>query len=124
VCAGLVTAVQLSFPHLTVVVRHHRPDGSIFHSSYKHVTDVRVAEGELVTRTTALARLFDEAEHRRAKFGRAPVHLHFEVLVRTDDEGAASWSAMSMQALRRYRSDPMELFGSRGGSLSPPSPRR
>lgn len=114
VCAGQVTALQLSFPHLTIVVRHTRPDGTSFHSSYKHVTDLRVKEGDLVTRSTVMSRIFDEDEHRRAKFGRAPVHLHFEVLVRTDDEGEASWSSMSMEALRRYRSDPMALFRTRG----------
>ena len=107
ICAGRVFDIHLGFPHRTVVVEHRNENGERFFSSYKHIEDILVKEGDLVTAQTRLGRLFDRKERKRARFDQ---HLHFEIRKTMDDGGEASWSSMSMKALLRVFKDPERFF--------------
>lgn len=108
---GWVCDIHLSFPHLTLVILHQRPDGKIFYSSYKHIEDILVRPGDRVDETTALARLFDSRELKKSGFG--VNHLHFEIRKNFDDGGKASWMSMSREVLLHFFEDPYLFFKSR-----------
>ncbi len=119
ICPGQVVDIHLSFPHLTVVVEHHTPDGEVFWSSYKHVADVQVEVGDDVEEITPIARAFDTEELSRA--GWRSNHLHFEIRTSIEDEGTASFTSMTMEELTRYAADPLVFF--RGRLVAtPPTP--
>lgn len=111
ICAGVVEDIHLASPHRTVVVRHELPDGQIRWSSYKHLEDLGVVEGQRVDASTRLGRVFTKEE--QASSGWRLNHLHFELRVSVDDGGAASWTSMSMGELQRYASDPAPFFAER-----------
>lgn len=108
ICAGRVADIHLSFPHLTVQVEHHLPDGQTVYSSYKHVADVGVHIGDLVTSATRIGRVFSAEEQGRA--GWKLNHLHFEMRSSIADHGTASWTSMSMEELEAYALDPAPFF--------------
>ncbi len=111
VCPGQVVDIHLSFPHLTVVVEHHTPEGEVFWSSYKHVAEVQVKVGDEVEEITPIARVFDAEEQARA--GWRSNHLHLEIRTSIEDGGRASFTSMSMDELTGYAMDPLTLFRER-----------
>ncbi len=112
ICEGVVVDIHLGFPHRTVVIEHRGQDGRSFYSSYKHIEDIEVQVGDRVSAKTSLGRLFTRAERQKARFDQ---HLHFEIRKRIDDEGAASWSTMSLRELRKVFEDPERFFRRRFG---------
>jgi len=91
-----------------VVVEHIRPDGSTIYSSYKHLEEVTVVEGDLVDRHTRIGRLFNEAEYAASPF--KDNHLHFEMRHSMQDRGEASWTSMTIDQLKQYAFDPWDFF--------------
>lgn len=94
---GVVCSVHLGENQRTVVVRHLKPDGTVLYSSYKHLKEVYVRNGQQVGPQTKLARLFTPEESK--KYGGDYHHLHLEIRKRFDDYGCASWLTMNKQSL-------------------------
>lgn len=106
---GQVQMIFHDFPHQTVIVKHHLPDGNHLFSVYTHVEQVKVDVGDWVDEKTSLARLFNEDELKRANFG-TPNHLHFEIRKSMADEGRASYASMTRQELNTFCMNPIEFF--------------
>ncbi|MFC2165713.1 M23 family metallopeptidase [Acidobacteriota bacterium] len=106
---GWVVRIFGGFPHRSVIVEHHLPDGSILYSAYVHIEDIKVEVGDWVDERTPLARVFNEEELERANFN-TPNHLHLEIRKSLADEGRASYSSMSMRALNKFCLDPYKFF--------------
>ncbi|MCD0488938.1 M23 family metallopeptidase [Pedobacter sp. MC2016-14] len=94
---GIVCSVHLGENQRTVVVKHRLPDGSIIFTSYKHLKEVYVNNGQQVDERTKLARLFTPAESK--KYGGDYHHLHLEIRKSFDDYGCASWLTMNQKQL-------------------------
>jgi len=86
---GVVCSIHLGENQKTVVVRHTLNDGKTMFTSYKHLKEVYVSNGQQVNETTKLARLFTKEESK--KYGGDYHHLHLEIRKRFDDYGCASW---------------------------------
>lgn len=108
VARGVVCSIHLGAPHTTVVVRHKLTDGSTLFTSYKHLAEVYVDNGEQVGINTRLGRLFTKAEAR--KLGGNYDHLHFEVRKKFDDYGVASWATMTKPELKERFYSPLEYL--------------
>ena len=106
---GWVVQIFRQFPHRSVVIEHHLPDGNILYSMYVHVEDIQVRIGDWVDANTPLARLFSEDELERADFGTAN-HLHLEIRKTLADRGRASYASMSMAELNKVCMDPLKFF--------------
>jgi len=106
---GWIVRVFRGFPHRSVIVEHHLPDGSILYSAYVHIEDIKVEVGDWVDEQTALARVFNKEELARANFN-TPNHLHLEIRKSLADEGSASYASMSIRALNRFCLDPLQFF--------------
>lgn len=120
ICPGEVVDVHLAFPHTTVVVAHRMADGSLRHSSYKHVTELQVRPGDRVHAQTRIGRVFDAAEQQRAPW--RTNHLHLEIRTRIDDGGSASWTSMDLEQLGRYALDPEGFFEAHLQHTTPAQP--
>ncbi|MBN2089576.1 M23 family metallopeptidase [candidate division KSB1 bacterium] len=77
IAAGVVIKISGSLPNKRIVIEHKLPDGRTVWSSYLHIAEPQVREGEQVTSQTVIARRLNFAELRR--YGRAYNHLHFEI---------------------------------------------
>jgi murein DD-endopeptidase MepM/ murein hydrolase activator NlpD len=106
---GRVYRIYHEFPHRSVIVEHSLLDGKNLYSIYTHVQEIKVGVGDRVDERTALARLFDAEELKRADFG-TPNHLHLEIRTSMADNGRASYASMSREELDKYCTDPMEFF--------------
>ncbi len=115
--AGRVCSIHLDHPHRTLVVVHRLPDGSLLYTSYKHLQEIHVANGQEVGADTALARLYTRAEALAQ--GGSYDHLHLEVRRSFDDYGVASWASMSRAELDARFLDPL-LFLQRMVGAGPP----
>lgn len=108
VARGVVCSIHLGAPHTTVVVRHKLKDGSTLFTSYKHLAEVYVDNGEGVDTKTILGRLFSKAEAK--KLGGNYDHLHFEVRKKFDDYGVASWATMTKAELKERFYAPLKFL--------------
>jgi murein DD-endopeptidase MepM/ murein hydrolase activator NlpD len=106
---GWVVQIFRQYPHRSIVIEHHLPDGNILYSMYVHVEDIQVRIGDWVDENTPLARLFSEEELERADFGTAN-HLHLEIRKTLADRGRASYASMSMRELNMACMDPLKFF--------------
>jgi murein DD-endopeptidase MepM/ murein hydrolase activator NlpD len=106
---GWIVQIFRQFPHRSVVVEHHLPDGRILYSMYVHVEDIQVQIGDWVDENTPLARLFNKEELEKADFG-TPNHLHLEIRKTLADRGRASYASMSMVELNMACIDPLKFF--------------
>lgn len=98
---GVVCSVHLGENQKTVVVRHTLKDGKTMFTSYKHLKEVYVSNGQQVDEKTKLARLFTKDESK--KYGGDYHHLHLEIRKKFDDYGCASWLTMNKTQLsERY----------------------
>jgi murein DD-endopeptidase MepM/ murein hydrolase activator NlpD len=77
IAAGEVVKISGSLPNKRMVISHQLPDCLTVWSSYLHIADPRVREGEQVTPQTVIARRLNTAELRR--YGWGYNHLHFEI---------------------------------------------
>lgn len=108
VARGVICSVHLGAPHTTVVVRHKLKDGSTLFTSYKHLAEVYVDNGDQVGIDTRLGRLFTKAEAK--KLGGNYDHLHFEVRKKFDDYGVASWATMTKAELKERFHAPLKYL--------------
>jgi murein DD-endopeptidase MepM/ murein hydrolase activator NlpD len=86
---GIVCSVHLGENQRTVVVKHKLPSGLTMFTTYKHLKEVYVSNGQNVDQNTKLARLFTPQESK--KYGGDYHHLHLEIRKKFDDYGCASW---------------------------------
>lgn len=71
----------ISYPGNVVMIRHRLPDGRAIYSMYGHVTNVRVVEGQMVSRGQQIATVLSQGYTGRTA-GQHPSydsHLHFEM---------------------------------------------
>lgn len=98
---GVVCSIHLGENQRTVVVKHKLKDGKMMFTTYKHLKEVYVSNGEQVNPNTKLARLFTPEESK--KYGGDYHHLHLEIRKKFDDYGCASWLTMNKTQLNdRY----------------------
>ncbi|RYZ96553.1 MAG: M23 family metallopeptidase, partial [Sphingobacteriaceae bacterium] len=98
---GIVCSIHLGENQRTVVVKHKLKSGSYMFTTYKHLKEVYVNTGQMVTSKTKLARLFTKDESK--KYGGDYHHLHLEIRKKFDDYGCASWLTMNkVQLNERY----------------------
>jgi murein DD-endopeptidase MepM/ murein hydrolase activator NlpD len=105
---GVVCSVHLGNPFKTVVVRHLAQDGSTIYTSYKHIEDILVKNGDIVNKDTRIARVLNKAESK--KYHGAYNHLHLEIRKTFDDYGCASWLTMNKADLEKRFMDPLEFM--------------
>jgi murein DD-endopeptidase MepM/ murein hydrolase activator NlpD len=105
---GVVCSVHLVENQRTVVVKHRLNDGKIMFTSYKHLKEVYVKQGQQVNHNTKLARLFTTAESQ--KYGGDYHHLHLEIRKSFDDYGCASWLTMNNQQLNQRFYNPLSFL--------------
>jgi murein DD-endopeptidase MepM/ murein hydrolase activator NlpD len=105
---GVVCSIHLGAPHTTVVVKHKLLDGTFIFSSYKHLWEIYLENGQQVTSSSRVGRLYTRAEAR--KLGGNYDHLHLEIRKRFDDYGVASWATMTDEALKLRFQDPMKFM--------------
>ena len=94
---GVVCSIHLGENQKTVVVKHRLKNGTIMFTSYKHLSEVYVSNGQSVDQDTKLARLFTKEESK--KYGGDYHHLHLEIRKKFDDYGCASWLTMNKTQL-------------------------
>lgn len=71
----------ISYPGNVVIIRHRLPDGRSIYSMYGHVTNVKVVEGQMVSRGQQIATVLAQGYTGRTP-GQHPAydsHLHFEM---------------------------------------------
>jgi murein DD-endopeptidase MepM/ murein hydrolase activator NlpD len=105
---GVVCSIHLGHPHKTIVISHKLQDGSIIFTSYKHLQEIYIQNGEQVNPNTKIARLYTKEEAK--KQGGNYDHLHFEVRKKFDDYGCASWYTMTKKELNEYFYEPVEFI--------------
>lgn len=94
---GVVCSVHLGENQKTVVVKHKLANGTFMFTSYKHLKEVYIANGQQVNELTKIARLFTPNESK--KYGGDYHHLHLEIRKSFDDYGCASWLTMNKKEL-------------------------
>nr|WP_121272605.1 M23 family metallopeptidase [Pedobacter schmidteae] len=105
---GIVCSIHLGENQRTVVVKHKLKDGQIMFTSYKHLKEVYVKNGQQVDQHTKIARLFTPAESK--KYGGDYHHLHLEIRKSFDDYGCASWLTMNKQQLNLRFYNPLTFI--------------
>lgn len=105
---GVVCSVHLAENQKTVVVKHKLKDGTIIFTSYKHLKEAYVKQGDQVTPQTKLARLFTVQESK--KYGGDYHHLHLEIRKSFDDYGCASWLTMNQSQLTLRFYNPLSFL--------------
>jgi len=102
---GVVCSIHLGENQKTVVVKHKLKNGSMMFTSYKHLKEVYVKTGDLITPNSKLARLFTKEESK--KYGGDYHHLHLEIRKKFDDYGCASWLTMNKIQLNNRFYNPL-----------------
>ncbi|TCD05647.1 M23 family metallopeptidase [Pedobacter frigidisoli] len=104
---GVVCSVHLGENQRTVIVKHTLQNGKTMFTTYKHLKEVYVSNGQQVEPNTKLARLFTKAESK--KYGGDYHHLHLEIRKKFDDYGCASWLTFNNAQLNERFYNP-QLF--------------
>lgn len=102
---GIVCSVHLGENQRTIVVKHKLADGKVMFTSYKHLKEVYVRQGQQVNENTKIARLFTKQESK--KYGGDYHHLHLEIRKTFDDYGCASWLTMNQKQLDQRFYNPL-----------------
>lgn len=102
---GIVCSVHLGENQRTIVVKHKLADGKVMFTSYKHLKEVYVSQGQQVNENTKMARLFTKQESK--KYGGDYHHLHLEIRKTFDDYGCASWLTMNQKQLDQRFYNPL-----------------
>lgn len=105
---GIVCSVHLGENQRTVVVKHKLANGGVMFTSYKHLKEVYVSNGQQVDQHTKLARLFTVQESK--KYGGDYHHLHLEIRKSFDDYGCASWLTMNKEQLNLRFYNPLTFL--------------
>lgn len=102
---GKVRAIYSEFPYLTVIIEHRTPAGEVFYSSYTHIEDISVKEGDSVDETTPVCRAFNRDEFAKSGFDKN--HIHLEIRKTIDDYKRISIHCYTEDDLNRYFYDPL-----------------
>jgi len=105
---GIVCSIHLGKNQKTVVVKHKLKNGSLVFTSYKHLKEIYVSNGQQVDEHSKLARLFTPAESK--KHGGDYYHLHLEIRKKLDDFGCASWLTMNKTTLDERFYNPLAFI--------------
>jgi len=105
---GIVCSVHLGENQRTVVVKHKLPNGQTMFTSYKHLKEIYVSNGQQVNQNTKLARLFTPQESK--KYGGDYHHLHLEIRKKFDDYGCASWLTFNKLQLNERFYNPQKFM--------------
>lgn len=105
---GIVCSVHLGENQRTVVIRHKLKNGKTIFTSYKHLKEVYVSNGQQIDQNTKIARLFTPAESK--KYGGDYHHLHLEIRKSFDDYGCASWLTMNKKQLNLRFYNPLSFI--------------
>lgn len=108
---GIVCSIHLAENQRTVVIKHKLADGSLMFTSYKHLKEVYVMQGQQIDEHTKLARLFTVQESK--KYGGDYHHLHLEIRKTFDDYGCASWLTMDKVQLNQRFYNPLVFLKSK-----------
>jgi len=101
---GKVCLVRPTAPNKTVIIKHKLIDRSIIYSSYIHLKDIYIENGQEVNSNTKLGILYTKDE--ALKYNGDYDHLHLEIKKRIDDYCCASWLCMSQEELNSYFENP------------------
>ncbi len=105
---GIVCLIRPIAPNKTVIIRHKLNDGSFIYSSYIHLKEIFVKNGDEVDYNTSIGLLYTKSEAKR--FNGNYDHLHFEIKKRIDDYCCASWLCMSQEELSEYFENPLDFL--------------
>lgn len=105
---GIVCLIRPIAPNKTVIIRHRLNDGSYIYSSYIHLKDIFVKNGDEVDYNTRIGVLYTKSEAKR--YNGNYDHLHFEIKKRIDDYCCASWLCMSQEELSEYFENPLDFL--------------
>lgn len=105
---GKVCFIRPTAPNKTLIVKHKLNDGSYIYSSYIHLKDIYVNNGDEVDYNARIGVLYTKSEAKKYKGNYD--HLHFEIKKRIDDYCCASWLCMSQEELGEYFENPMDFL--------------
>lgn len=105
---GVVCFVTQEEPVKTIIIRHKLKDGSTLYTSYIHLKNILIENGQNVDEDTKIGVLYTKKEALR--HGGNFDHLHFEVKRRIDDYSCASWLCMSRAELDEYFISPADFL--------------
>ncbi|MHC1733877.1 MAG: M23 family metallopeptidase [Bacteroidales bacterium] len=108
--AGTICLIRPAAPNKTVIVKHRLNDSTVIYSSYIHLKDIYVKNGQEVNQNTQLGVLYSKAE--AGEYNGDYDHLHFEIKKRIDDYCCASWLCMSPEELDEYFYNPSDFWES------------
>lgn len=108
---GTVCLVRPVAPNKTVIIKHKLSDSTVIYSSYIHLKDIYVENGQEVNQNTEIGVLYTRPE-ALSYYGNYD-HLHFEIKCRIDDYSCASWLCMSKQELDEYFINPLNFLTSK-----------
>lgn len=107
---GTICLIRPTAPNKTVIIKHKLNDGSVIYSSYIHLKDIYVKNGQEVDQNTLLGVLYSKTE--ASEYNGDYDHLHFEIKKRIDDYCSASWLCMSQTELEEYFFNPLSFLKS------------
>jgi murein DD-endopeptidase MepM/ murein hydrolase activator NlpD len=105
---GIVCFKRIKDPFSSITIKHKLPNGSFMFTSYIHLKEIYVADGDTVDTNTKIGKLFNHKEVRRF---RGPYdHLHFEVRKSFDDFGFGSSHCMNKSELDSFFYEPVNFL--------------
>lgn len=108
--AGTICLIRPDAPNKTVIIKHKLDDSTVIYTSYIHLKDIYVKNGQEADHNTMLGVLYSKAEAR--EYNGDYDHLHFEIKKRIDDYCCASWLCMSAEELDEYFYNPSDFWKS------------
>jgi murein DD-endopeptidase MepM/ murein hydrolase activator NlpD len=107
---GTVCLIRPTAPNKTVIIKHKLNDSTVIYSSYIHLKEIWVENGQEVNQNTEIGILYTKVEALKYKGNYD--HLHFEIKKRIDDYCCASWLCMSQNELDEYFINPFNYLKS------------
>lgn len=105
---GVICLIYPKAPNKTVIIKHKLKNNELIYSSYIHLKEIFVKNGEQVDYNTKIGVLYTKYEAKR--FNGNYDHLHFEIKKRIDDYSCASWLCMNQKELNSYFENPSPFF--------------
>lgn len=108
---GTVCLIRPVAPNKTVIIKHKLNDSTLVYSSYIHLKEIYVENGQEVNQNTEIGVLYTREEALR--YNGNYDHLHFEIKKRIDDYCCASWLCMTQGELDEYFFNPLKFLKTR-----------
>jgi len=106
--AGTICLIRPTAPNKTVIIKHKLNDSTVIYSSYIHLKNIYVKNGQQVDQNTLIGVLYSKVE--ASEYHGNYDHLHFEIKKRIDDYCCASWLCMSQTELEEYFYNPLDFL--------------